>query len=435
MKNPKGRQKRKWFILAHCFNMDGRAASQTITDKLPFLMQAGILPVVLSAPTGDLDDRFPHFQIMSPAPSGVLFELRHIIKKRFSNRIVEKSIKALLTLVCLPFLIIEKMFIQLDSQWSWVLSATFKGLRLTHRFDMELIYTTAGPPSTHAAGFFIYKFTGIPWLAEVHDPLIRHGERPRWHNYYFKKWLERRIWNNASAVIYFTEKARRSAAERNPGKGNAYVLRPGAVMPDLSGVQYSVRQHIHFGHFGSLASDRNLGMVIKTMYALIEEHPGWKELLRLDIFGADPDPVTLEFINRYPLQEIVQQHGRLEFDPKSGKSGRQRVLEAMCASDVLLLIHGTAAAVDEYIPSKLYEYLLVRRPIIGLASVGSELETLLKETGHRVANQSDEIEVKNMIAECVERWLATELESQEKSAAYTVDSTVRRLIQIADGIC
>jgi len=268
MKNPKGRQKRKWFILAHCFNMDGRAASQTITDKLPFLMQAGILPVVLSAPTGDLDDRFPHFQIMSPAPSGVLFELRHIIKKRFSNRIVEKSIKALLTLVCLPFLIIEKMFIQLDSQWSWVLSATFKGLRLTHRFDMELIYTTAGPPSTHAAGFFLYKFTGIPWLAEVHDPLIRHGERPRWHNYYFKKWLERRIWNNASAVIYFTEKARRSAAERNPGKGNAYVLRPGAVMPDLSGVQYSVRQHIHFGHFGSLASDRNLGMVIRQCMRL-----------------------------------------------------------------------------------------------------------------------------------------------------------------------
>ena len=51
----------KWFILAHCFNMDGRAASQTITDRIPFLMKKGIDPLVLSAPTGIKDHPFPSF--------------------------------------------------------------------------------------------------------------------------------------------------------------------------------------------------------------------------------------------------------------------------------------------------------------------------------------------------------------------------------------
>jgi glycosyltransferase involved in cell wall biosynthesis len=426
---------RKWFILAHCFNMDGRAASQTITDKVPFIMDAGIQPVVLSAPTGDRDDRFPHYQVISPAPSGVLFELRHIIKKRFPNRFMEKGLKALLTVFCLPFLAIEKILVQLDSQWSWFISATFKGLFLIRRFKPELIYSTAGPPSTHAAGYFLHKITGIPWLAEVHDPLIQNDERPRWHNYFFKKWLESRIWENAAAVVYFTEKARKSAGERNPGQGNSFVLRPGAVAPDLTDVHYEKRDTLHFGHFGSLAEDRNLAAVIRAMHDLLKENPAWQDILKLDIYGADLDPVSRGFLRQYPLKETVNLHGRLEYDPVTGKSGRRQVLEAMRTSDVLLLIHGTDEAVGEYIPSKLYEYLFAKRPIVGLVSADSELEAILKETGHRVADQTDFAAVKGVIENSVERWFSSGLESPVAASMYTVDKTVRKLIKIVDGFC
>jgi glycosyltransferase involved in cell wall biosynthesis len=413
--------------------MDGRAASQTITDKIPFMIAEGIQPVVLSAPTGDRDDRFPHYQVISPAPSGVLFELRHIIKKRFPNRYMEKGLKALLTVFCLPFLVVEKLLVQLDSQWSWFLSATFKGFFLTRRFKPELIYSTAGPPSTHVAGYFLHKMTGIPWLAEVHDPLIQNDERPRWHNYFFKKWLERRIWEHASAVVYFTEKARQSAGERNPGIGNSFVLRPGAVAPDLTGVSYEKRQTLHFGHFGSLAEGRNLAAVIRAMHVLLEENPAWLDFLKLDIYGADLDSVSRRFLRQYPLKGVVNLHGRLEYDPVTGKSGRQQVLEAMRKSDALLLIHGTGEAVGEYIPSKLYEYLYAKRPIIGLVSAGSELETILKDTGHPVADQTDFADVKRVIENSVARWFSSGLESPDTESMYTVDKTVRKLIKIVDG--
>ena len=44
--------KQVWLVLSHGFNMDGRAASQTITDKIPHLLKLGIEPVVVSAITG-----------------------------------------------------------------------------------------------------------------------------------------------------------------------------------------------------------------------------------------------------------------------------------------------------------------------------------------------------------------------------------------------
>ncbi|MGH9425743.1 MAG: hypothetical protein ACRD2L_05480 [Terriglobia bacterium] len=39
-----------WLILSHEFNMNGRAASHTMTDKIPHLLEAGIEPIVISAP-------------------------------------------------------------------------------------------------------------------------------------------------------------------------------------------------------------------------------------------------------------------------------------------------------------------------------------------------------------------------------------------------
>ena len=55
--------RQRWLILAHAFNMDGRAASQTITDKLPHLRQAGIELVVLSGVSGTQDKTFEHHQL------------------------------------------------------------------------------------------------------------------------------------------------------------------------------------------------------------------------------------------------------------------------------------------------------------------------------------------------------------------------------------
>jgi hypothetical protein len=45
--------------------MDGRAASQTITNEILYFNEKGIGLVVLSTPTGFKDSRFPDYQIMS----------------------------------------------------------------------------------------------------------------------------------------------------------------------------------------------------------------------------------------------------------------------------------------------------------------------------------------------------------------------------------
>jgi len=65
--------------------MDGRAASHTITDKIPHLLDAGIKPIVISAPTGQRDQVLPHYQVPAVAPSGLRFDFRHVLRMRFGS--------------------------------------------------------------------------------------------------------------------------------------------------------------------------------------------------------------------------------------------------------------------------------------------------------------------------------------------------------------
>lgn len=101
----------RWLILSHAFNMDGRAASQTITDKIPFLLKKNIDPIIVSACTGKKDSLFPHYQIFPLGGAGLKFDLRHYLKGRLNKGIRYKILITLLSLTLTPFILVEKILL------------------------------------------------------------------------------------------------------------------------------------------------------------------------------------------------------------------------------------------------------------------------------------------------------------------------------------
>lgn len=337
-------------------------------------------------------------------------------------------------LLCLPFYIIEKIFLQLESQWSWFISASIKGSFIINRFRPSLLYSTAGPSTTHLAAFILHKIYRIPWMAEVHDPLILDDQQRKWHKYYFNRFIERIICGNASIVIYFTNRALENADRRHPIKNRGLVVRPGANPPDFSNVQYLKTDKIHFGHFGSLSNTRNLEVFIRALYELIEQEPDLKNLIALDVYGSELDAVSRRALREHPLGGVLIEHGRVEHDPETGRSGRAIVMEAMKLTDVLVILHGSEGSMSyEYIPSKLYEYLLTGRPVLGLITSGTELEGFLVENGHTPVDKNNVSQVKEAIKTFVDQWSASGLDDKPRQSPFTVEATVSKLISaVAD---
>lgn len=395
--------KRSWLILSHGFNMDGRAASQTITDKIPHFLEAGVEPIIFSAITGIKDHRFPHYQYLAWGPAAFRFDFRHWIANKYGRGFIYKLLTRTVSILLTPLIGLEKLVLGYSSQWSWAVPAFIHGLRLIRAGKIDLIYSTGGAWSAHLAGLWLKKVTGLPLIVEVHDPLVirknpndQGFSKPENRDAQFRQQLEKRICKTADLVWWFTDGALHYAKVRNPhlnAANNAcsFVITPGAE--PLGGLvknkAHQYTKQLNLCHFGSLANDRSLSTILKALIPLFNKFPEARDAIKIHAYGAQLDSLTTEAINHFGFHDVLLTHGRLERDLTTGKSGRERVIEKMQEADVLVLLHGNDEWCAEYIPSKLYDYLWTGRPIWGITHRNPQLDQMLLRRNSYISAEGD----------------------------------------------
>ncbi|MBM9537970.1 O-antigen ligase family protein [Desulfobulbus alkaliphilus] len=414
-------QERCWLILSYRANMAGSACSQHIDDRLPFLEQQGIRPILLTGPVGERFRRYPHYRTWSLAPSGIRFELRHLLRKHLHKRWQFKLVETIVLLPVFPFYLLEKIVINLESEWSWFAAAAARGLLLNRRYRIEAIYSTGGSASAHAAALIIHRFSPKPWLAETQDPLV-HDQQWRRSRVVLRlyQWLERRIAASCTAFIFPTsaamENARRRVGEPFPG----VVILPGSSPALFGPVQYAKGACCHFAHFGSLAGTRNLQVFFQALDLLLQNDPGLRSRIRVDLYGSCDQLSTVD-MHRYGLESLVTYFGLID---------REKALEAMQYADCLLLIQDITFFSTETIPSKVYEYLLSGRPILGLIHENNELTEMLATRSHFVAAADDPHAVQQRLAEILHLYLYTDFTWHSGAGTYRIDTAVQKLIAL-----
>lgn len=371
-------------ILSHGFNMDGRAASQTITDKIPFLKAAGCQMAVFSAVTGSKDKEIPHQQLLPWGPSGLRFDLRHLLRLRIGKGFLYRVAMLFSSLLLLPLIVLERLLFGLQSQWSWALPATLRGWLFLRRHPDCIVYSTGGAYSAHLAASWLKRWLGVRWIAEIHDPMVRPGDVPKTRDERFQARLEQLICNSADHVWWFTEGALSSARRRNPSLGErGFVVLPGANPPTVE-TRYLRGEQLVFAHFGSLSESRTLAPFFTALGNFLKRNPESREKIRVEVYGSSLDAESARAADGLPKSMVIC-HGRLESCPQTGLSGRERVVKRMHEVDCLLLMHGMIPECPEYIPSKLYEYFWARRPVLALTWHNAQLDRLVEERGGFVA--------------------------------------------------
>jgi hypothetical protein len=149
--------------------------------------------------------------------------------------------------------------------------------------------------------------------------------------------------------------------------------------------------HLNLCHFGSLANNRSLSIILKGASSLFTKYPEARKHLRIHAFGAPLDSLSQDAIQQYAYSDILLAHGRLERDPVSGKSGREQVAQKMHEADVLILLHGNDEWCSEYIPSKFYDYLWSGRPIWGITHRNPQLDQMLLDRNSYLSADGDEV--------------------------------------------
>jgi hypothetical protein len=421
----------RWLILSHAFNMDGRAASLTVTDKIPALQRARVEPVVLSACTGKQDEHIEHHQLLPWGPSGLRFDLRHVLAQSLGTGVGKgwkyRTCILLLTLLLAPFMVLERLLMGLKNNWSWAIPAYFVGRKLIRERGITVIYSSGGAYCAHWAASWLKRSTGVTWIAEIHDPMLPQGKEMKTRDDKFQVRLEKIICEQADHVWWFTEGALQAARQRHPSLGErGFCVLPGANPPQVR-ASYERGPRCVLGHFGSLSETRSLAPVFKALRALLQRRPELVSKVAIEIYGANLDAASRAEMDDPILQKVIKPIGRLEYDPATGLSGRERVGLRMQQVDVLLVVHGVIAECSEYIPSKIYDYFWSGRPVLAFTCNNLQFNQLVLDHQGWVADNCQPVEIERALERVIDDWLRDQL-PQVTAQPVSVDAAVATIL-------
>ena len=100
-------------------------------------------------------------------------------------------------------------------------------------------------------------------------------------------------------------------------------------------------------------------------------------------------------------------------------------------ADCLLLIQNVQAFATLSIPSKVYEYLYTKRPVLGLIYKNPELDKILLEHGHFVTDASDITSVLGGIKDIMSEYYFNQKEHDFIEPEWNINNAVNKLIKIA----
>jgi len=259
----------------------------------------------------------------------------------------------------------------------------------------DALWVTSSPYTATLFGVDAARQTGLPLVLDLRDPWTLNflsQDNPGWQMRTEQAW-ERAVFQAAERVVVTCEEAsaayRRHMAdlpdERVVTIYNAFDPdhRPQPVARDDGRFQIV--------HFGSCYGHRRLQSVLEALAVLRDERGmdvSCVRLLNLGRMAAE----DLELSERLGLDAIVE---HMPFVPY--RDG----LAKLAASDLLLLLaYGTQTL---FIPAKLYDYLLVQRPILCVSSP-SELTGIIDTTQTGAWAQPGDIQA---IGDLLERALKT----------------------------
>ncbi len=269
-----------------------------------------------------------------------------------------------------------------DAHRGWIPFAVASGLRAVRDERVDVLYSTAGPFSSHVVGLLLHRLTGRPWIAELRDGWYRWNrdifpDYPVWRGW-LEAPLESVVVGAAARVVLTTELMARSFRAQYPGLPAAHFAPlPNGFDPEqLAGLPPASPPSDVFEvlHAGALYHGRSIEAFLQAAGRLGSAEPAFARAFRLRLVGSLDEGARVEVarqLQRFDLGERVEYAGYLD---------HAAALASMRRADLLLLLVNTTPGAEATVPGKLFEYLAVGRPVLAIVPPGAEAADILART-------------------------------------------------------
>lgn len=256
-----------------------------------------------------------------------------------------------------------------DIESTWIPFACSKGVRIIKEQGIPCVFSTAPPWTTHVICSWFKRRTGIKWVADIRDPWTRRPwmpvEQRRGVRYNILKRIERAVVHTADRVVLNTEPLYRDFCsyyqEIDPKK---FLTIMNGIDPDdyrdLPSSYDSNPDRFVITHGGSLYRKRDPRPFLRAVSELVKEKAITERNLIVQFIGGIGSEFDIHrWIRELDLEAVVRVEPQIP---------HERYLGLLSESNMLLCIQPQT---DLQVPSKLFEYIAVGKPILALVHDGA----------------------------------------------------------------
>ena len=295
-----------------------------------------------------------------------------------------------------------------DDEVVWVKHAVQVGKQALERYPVDLIFSSSGPVSNHLVARALKRQTKLPWVADFRDPWTENMHRTtiRWR-LWLEKRMEKSVFLEADAITTVTQSFAHDFKRLYPER-DVQVIYNGFDPEDFTALKGSPpAAPLTLAYTGILYGKRHPRYFFQAIRRLIDDGTIDENTLRLEVAGILDYPGHHEnhdAIVSLGLEKVVIHHGFLP---------HHQALALLKRSHVLVIFGDQDQTAGRYIPGKLFEYMAIGRPILGLLKSG-EASALIQRLGLGFHADPESVEaIEQALRDIVTRFRKGELLSSE----------------------
>lgn len=285
----------------------------------------------------------------------------------------------------------------------------FDSLKEFNKKEYKYLFTSIVPGISHIAGYFIKKkYPNVIWYASFSDPFkgspykdVDNSDRNVFYRFAFKvgsfflynnKYEEAAV-NNADKLIFICDEQRDFTINQYKNKDELLkkcIIMPLTYIPDwdmykkLINVETSNNRSKQAVHLGRLYGLRKIDSFLEALKELKEEDKNLEDKVVFHQY-SEIQPNDILKIKEYGLDKLFIIHDKVSYDEST---------EIMKNADILVLFDTLMPneKVQPYLPSKIVEYLMLKKSILGICDNNSPSYRILNEYGYStIGSSKDEI--------------------------------------------
>ena len=290
-----------------------------------------------------------------------------------------------------------------DSKMRWLPFGFLKSLQIARREHVDYLFSTSYPYTTHLIALLVHKFYRKPWIADFRDPWV--GNKAMQKQILFRRkldaWLESKVVQKADYLVNVTPSLTEMYKKRYPEQAPKMITITNGFDPeDFTRISPVIQKKFTLIHTGIIAEAYDLETFVAGVDSFLKRQPEARGNFQVLFIGYVPPKYEELLRNKLPENVTIRPY-----------MSHKEVLNYQAGAHLLFLTFDQS--VDIAYSGKIFDYIGVGKPILGLLPKGVAAQLIQERKLGTVVSLGKPLELADAVSQYFNTWREREEQRAE----------------------